>query len=192
MLVMAFTGESKGFINYIYDRYSTLLIKDISLVFEGQITHQVMKALTGLVEEQLDDVEDDRVLRRVYHVMVESLQNINRHAEAYEYLGHPYPGMGLVLVAKNKERFQVTTGNIVETAHTEEIAMFLGKLNNMNPDTLDDLYRKQMREGIMSPKGGAGLGFIDIRRKTENPLDYSFVRIDDETSFFIFTSTITR
>ena len=70
--------------------------------FEGQITHQVMKALTGLVEEQLDDVEDDKVLRRVYHVMVESLQNINRHAEAYEYRGHPYPGMGLVLVAKNQ------------------------------------------------------------------------------------------
>jgi phosphate uptake regulator len=189
---MAYSGESKGFVNYIYDRYSNLKIKDISLVFEGQITHQVMKALTGLVEEQLDDVEDDNVLRRVYHVMVESLQNINRHAEAFEYKGHPYPGMGLVLVAKNSERFQVTTGNIVEKGHVEELAMFLGKLNNMDSDSLDDLYKKQMREGIMSPQGGAGLGFIDIRRKTGNPLDYSFVDIDDETSFFIFTSTITR
>jgi len=99
---------------------------------------------------------------------------------------------GVILVAKNKERFQVTTGNIVETSHVDEIAMFLGKLNNMDSDTLDDLYKKQMREGIMSPKGGAGLGFVDIRRKTGNPLDYSFVKIDHETSFFIFTSTITR
>ena len=189
---MSFSGNSKGFINYIFDRYSHLKVKDISLVFEGQITHQVMKALTGLVEEQLDEVEDDRVLRRVYHVMVESLQNINRHAESYEYRGHPYPGVGLVLVAKNKERFQVTTGNIVETGHVEELSMFLGKLNNMDPDGLDDLYKKQMRESLLSPKGGAGLGFIDIRRKTGNPLDYSFVSIDEETSFFIFTSTIYR
>jgi hypothetical protein len=189
---MSFSGESKGFINYIYERYSGLRVKDISVVFEGQITHQVMKALTGLVEEQLDDVEDDRVLRRVYHVMVESLQNINRHAESYEYRGQPYPGIGLVLVAKNKERFQVTTGNIIETGHMEEISRFLGKLNNMDCDSLDDLYKKQMREGLLSPKGGAGLGFIDIRRKTGNPLDYSFVKIDDETTFFIFTSTITR
>lgn len=189
---MSFSGESKGFINYIYERYTNLRIKDISLVFEGQITHQVMKTLTGLVEEQLDEVEDDGVLRRVYHVMIESLQNINRHAESYENRGHPYPGTGLVLVAKNKERFQVTTGNIIESSHVEDIAMFLGKLNNMDSDSLDDLYKKQMREGIMSPKGGAGLGFIDIRRKTKNPLDYSFVKINDETSFFIFTSTITR
>lgn len=189
---MSFSGTSRGFINYIYDRYSNLQIKDICLIFEGQITHQVMKALTGLVEEQLDEVEDDRVLRRVYHVMVESLQNINRHAESYEYRGHPYPGMGLVLVAKNNERFQVTTGNIIECGHEEELSMFLGRLNNMDSDTLDDLYKKQMREGILSPKGGAGLGFIDIRRKTGNPLDYSFVNIDEETSFFIFTSTVTR
>jgi phosphate uptake regulator len=189
---MSFSGNSKGFINYIYERYKNLNIKDISLVFEGQITHQVMKALTGLVEEQLDEIEDDRVLRRVYHVMIESLQNINRHAETYEYRGHPYPGMGLVLVAKNSERFQVTTGNIIENAHVDEISMFLGKLNNMKSDDLDDLYKQQMRDGIMSPKGGAGLGFIDIRRKTRNPLDYSFVKIDEETSFFIFTSTITR
>lgn len=189
---MSFSGESKGFINYIYERYKNLNIKDITLVFEGQITHQVMKALTGLVEEQLDDIEDDKVLRRVYHVMVESLQNINRHAESYDYRGHPYPGMGLVLVAKNSERFQVTTGNIVENTHAEELAMFLGKLNNLDLDELDDLYKKQMREGILSPQGGAGLGFIDIRRKTRNPLDYSFVTIDEETSFFIFTSTISR
>ena len=189
---MSFSGESKGFINYLYERYSNLRVKDISLVFEGQITHQVMKALTGLVEEQLDEVEDDRVMRRVYHVMVESLQNINRHAEAYEYRGHPYPGVGLVLVAKNKERFQVTTGNIIETAHMEEISLFLGKLNNMDSDSLDDLYKQQMREGIVSPKGGAGLGFIDIRRKTGNPLDFSFMKIDDDNTFFIFTSTITR
>ena len=189
---MTFTGESKGFINYIYERYKDLSIKDITLVFEGQITHQVMKALTGLAEEQLDEVEDDRVLRRVYHVMVESLQNINRHAEAYEYKGYPYPGMGLVLVAKTKERFQVTTGNIIESQHIDELAMFLGKLNSMDSDGLDDLYKKQMREGILSPKGGAGMGFIDIRRKTGNHLDYSFVKIDEETSFFIFTSTISR
>jgi len=189
---MSITGESKGFINYIYDRYKNLCIKDITLVFEGQITHQVMKALTSLVEEQLDEVEDDKVLRRVYHVMVESLQNINRHAEAYEHRGQPYPGMGMVLVAKNKDRFQVTTGNIVENGHAEEISLFLGKLNSMDQDDLDDLYKKQLREGIVSPKGGAGLGFIDILRKTGNNLDYSFVKIDKETSFFIFTSTISR
>jgi len=189
---MAFAGNTKGFINYIYDRYKDLMVKDICLVFEGQITHRVIKALTGLVEEKLGDLEDELILRRVYHVMVESLQNINHHAEILHYKGHPQPGIGVVLVAKNNKRFQVTTGNIIDRGHEEELAMFLGRLNNLDADTLDDLYKKQMREGTLSAEGGAGLGFIDIRRKTGNPLDYSFVKIDDETSFFIFTSTVSR
>ena len=28
------------------------------------------------------------------------------------------------------------------------------------------LYKKQIKEGRLSDKGGAGLGFIDIKRKT--------------------------
>ena len=167
-------------------------MKDVLLVFEGQVTLQVMKTLTKLVEESLEQVEDDLVMRRVYHIMMESLQNINRHAEIYEYKGHPYPGRGVIMVAKNKERYQVTTGNIIETAHVDELAMFLGKLNNMDLDALDDIYNKQIREQTDSPKSIAGLGFIDIRRKTGTPLDYSFVSMDDETSFFIFTSTVGR
>ena len=189
---MSFSGDSKGFVHYIFDRYKDLEIKDISLLFEGQITHQVMKSLTGLVEEQLDGVEDDMVLRRVYHVMVESLQNINRHAETFENEGHPYPGMGLILVFRNEEYFQVTTGNIMEPGSVEELSLFLGRLNNMDPDELDDLYKKQMREGILSPKGGAGLGFIDIRRKTGNPMEYSFEEMTGGAFFFIFTAMISR
>ena len=50
-------------------------------------------------------------------------------------------GMGLVLVAKTDERFQVTTGNIIEHTHAEELSMFLGKLNAMDTDALDDLFR---------------------------------------------------
>jgi hypothetical protein len=155
---MSFSGNSKGFVHYIYQRYKNLRIRDISVLFEGQITHQVMKALTGLMEEQLDGTEDDMVLRRVYHVMVESLQNINRHAETFESEGHPYPGVGLILVTRNEEFFQVTTGNILESSHVEELSMFLGRLNSMDPDDLDDLYKKQMREGILSPKGGSRPG----------------------------------
>ena len=189
---MTYSGNSRGFINFIYDRYRDLTVRDICLVYEGQITHQVMKALTGLVEEQMNGMEDDTILRRVYHVMVESLQNINRHAESHEYKGYPYPGSGVILVTRNEDRYQVTTGNIIENSSLEELSVFLGKVNNMDPEGLDDLYKKQMRDGILSPKGGAGLGFIDIRRKTGNAMDYDFVRIDNDTSFFIFTSTISR
>ena len=51
-----------------------------------------MKALTGLAEEKLDDVEDDKVLRRVYHVMVESLQISTGMPRPMSTGGIPTPG----------------------------------------------------------------------------------------------------
>ena len=49
-----------------------------------------------------------------------------------------------------------------------------------------------MRETGILAKGGAGLGFIDIARKTGNPLEYHFERIDKNNSFFLFKTTMSR
>jgi hypothetical protein len=49
-----------------------------------------------------------------------------------------------------------------------------------------------MKEGVLSSKGGAGLGLIDIARKTGNKLVYHFLPISDTLSFFLLTSIIPR
>ena len=49
-----------------------------------------------------------------------------------------------------------------------------------------------MREGRLSDRGGAGLGFIDIAKKTGEKLIYSFLKINEKRSFFVLTSTISR
>jgi hypothetical protein len=49
-----------------------------------------------------------------------------------------------------------------------------------------------MKEGRLSEKGGAGLGFIDIARKTGNKLEFHFLPIDEESSFFLLTSSVSR
>jgi len=68
----------------------------------------------------------------------------------------------------------------------------LENINQLDPVGLKQLYKQQMREGRLSDKGGAGLGFIDIARKTGEKLIFSFLEIDDINSFFVLTSTISR
>jgi hypothetical protein len=68
----------------------------------------------------------------------------------------------------------------------------LETINKMDKDELKDLYKRQMKEGRLSDKGGAGLGFIDIKRKTGKELEYHFLPISNDTSFFLLTSTISR
>ena len=62
----------------------------------------------------------------------------------------------------------------------------------MNQDELKQLHKEKMRETAISDKGGAGLGFIDIARKTGNPLEYHFEPIDENNSFFLLKTIISR
>ncbi|MBN1131764.1 MAG: SiaB family protein kinase [Bacteroidales bacterium] len=185
--------NNQGFLNYIYEYYRSLDLHEILLMFEGQVTHRIMKTLSNLVEEQLSKSgENEVVRRRVFHVMVESLQNISRHAETLEQEGLSCPGRGLIMIDNRKESCNITTGNVIDHYQMEELTEFLAKINHLDGESLDEMYMKQLGEGHLSSRGGAGLGFIDIRRKTGNPIEYHFITIDERTSFFIFVSKISK
>jgi len=165
---------------------------EISLVYEGKITHQITKAFVSLAEAQMEeDQEAVRVQRTVFHVMVECLQNISRHADDHESTDI-FSGKGIFMVSKNSEVYCVTTGNAIVNEKIVALKKMIDEVNELDESKLKNLYMKQMREGRLSEKGGAGLGFIDVRRKTGNKLEYQFLPVTEKISFFILTTTIPR
>jgi hypothetical protein len=185
--------ESTSFLEYVFDLYKSMKTNEVKLVYEGKVTHQITKAFISLAEAQMEEnAEAARVQRIVSHVMVECLQNISKHADDYETGNYLYSGKGVFLVSNTTDSFQVTTGNAVLKDKTKAITKLIDSINQMEDPQLKDLYMKQMREGTLSEKGGAGLGLIDIRRKTGNKLDYHFHPLSDKLSFFLLTATIPR
>ena len=100
--------------------------------------------------------------------------------------------MGVFVVTRSTEEYRITTGNAMETSKIQDLKRTLEYINSMDKDALNELYKKQIKEGQIHEKGGAGLGFIDIKRKTGNNLSYEFAKIDDEYSFFILSSSVSR
>lgn len=184
----------KGYFSLINDHYSQLLAKEVILAYDGDVTHQIMKAFTQLVEEKLEsENEDENTRRRLYHVLVECLQNINRHAGVF-YADNKdyYPGRGALMVSKSENHYRVITANLIMEPHVENLKKFLEEINPLSEEELNERYKQQLMEGKLSSKGGAGLGFIDIRRKTENKLEFSFFKNENNTSFFLLNVLITR
>lgn len=185
--------DVKGFLEFVYEFYKSMKAHEITLVYEGEITHQITKAFTSLTESNMaKEDEPGTVQRKVFHVMVECLQNISKHADDFTSSDFLFSGRGIFLVSKGDDEYSVTTGNAVENDRIEELTKMLENINMMDKDELKALYKKQMKEGRLSDKGGAGLGFIDIKRKTGRDLEYHFLPISDDTSFFLLTSTIGR
>lgn len=183
----------RGYIEFIYDFYKSMKAHEISLVYEGEITHQITKAFTTMAEtNMLKDEESNSVQKKVFHVMVECLQNISKHADASGLESDIFASRGLFMVSKGTNNYNVTTGNIIENDKIEELTSMLDKINSLDKDGLKALHKEQMQKGSLSDKGGAGLGFIDIARKTGNKLEYHLLPVDENTHFFVLTSTITR
>ncbi|OFX21189.1 MAG: hypothetical protein A2041_04815 [Bacteroidetes bacterium GWA2_31_9b] len=183
----------KGFLEFVYDFYRSMKAHEITLVYEGEITHQITKAFTSLTESNMaKESEANSVQKKVFHVMVECLQNISKHADSFGSDDFLFAGRGIFMVSKGKNDYHVTTGNVIENDKIEELTEMLNHINSLDKEGLKNLYKNQMKEGRLSEKGGAGLGFIDIARKTSNKLDYHFLPIDEGSSFFLLTSSISR
>lgn len=183
----------KGFLEFVYEFYKSMKAHEITLVYEGEITHQITKAFTSLTESNMaKEEESGSVQRKVFHVMVECLQNISKHAEDFGSDDFLFAGRGIFLVSKGDQEYSVTTGNAVDNDTIEELTDMLEQINRLDKEGLKNLYKRQMKEGRLSEKGGAGLGFIDIKRKTGKQLEYHFLPISEDTSFFLLTSTISR
>lgn len=190
---MAEKFDKQNSLDFVYDFYVKMKKNNINLAYEGEITHQITKAFTSLAENNMTiDNDPSSVQKKVFHVMVECLQNISKHAESQVNENSVTDGKGIFLVSKDDEEYNITTGNLIKTDKVTGLRKMLENINNLDPTGLKQLYKQQMREGRLSPKGGAGLGFIDIARKTGEKLVYSFLEIDEENSFFVLTSTVSR
>ena len=51
---------------------------------------------------------------------------------------------------------------------------------------------EMIKSAKLSDKGGAGLGFVDMARKSGNQLDYCFVEMDNDNYFFCLKIKITK
>jgi hypothetical protein len=185
--------DMMSFLDFVYSFYKSIGEYKVQLVYEGEITHQITKAFTSLTETNMQiDEESNSVQKKVFHVMVECLQNIGKHADSLDGIEGVKEGRGVFMLCKNHDEFTITTGNIVSSDKVPSMTEAIEKVNSLDKDGLKQLYKHQIKEGRLSNKGGAGLGFIDIAKKTGNKLSYKFTSINENYSFFVLTSKITR
>ncbi len=181
------------FHDYVFDFYRRMKINQINLIYEGEVTHQITKAFTALTEESMaKDAEPNGLQMKVFHIIVESLQNISKHAQNINGFNEETRGIGTFLIAKSETDYFIIAGNLVDTEDRIAMTELLETINKLDKDGLKALHQEQMKKGKLSERGGAGLGFIDIARKSGRPLAYNFKPITDQTSFFILTTQIPR
>jgi len=132
--------------------------------------------------------EQEKLRKRIFYILVESMQNISRHKATVHV---PTDGSKpILLIGKHGSKPYILTANPIESSKTDELQERIDLINTTGVGELRQLYRDTLNQGVLSKVGGANLGLIDIARKAGGQMQYGFEKIDDEHSYFILKSTL--
>ena len=100
-------------------------------------------------------------------------------------------GTGLIAIVKENNLFYIISGNMIELSMKDLLNEKLTKISQLDDEQLKSLYKATQKggdklEGIKS----AGLGFIDMARKSDKPIKWHFQDVDDAKTFFSLQITI--
>ncbi len=175
-----------------YSYYKNMRQNRIIFVYQGEVTAELVSSILHMMENKLEgEGEDKKIKKKVFNVMVECLQNVYHHLDAIE-IDDTIDKSALLMIGKEEEYYFVITGNHILNERIPSLKARLEKINSLDKKGLKKLYQEILANEQMSEKGTAGLGMIDIARKSGQKLGYDFHPVNDKYSFFSLEAKIAR
>lgn len=180
---------SKSVFNTIRDRYVREDSLSIVMAHCGVFSQDLVNSLGEGAEEILIASNEKRqMIRKIFSVLIEGLQNIKIHGEPNK----ENIKSGILVLAKGDDCYKISFGNLILNDFVSAMKERLTELNLLDEIQLKERYMQVLSEGILSNKGGAGLGFITMRMKAKSNLNFHFEKVSKEKSVFTFELVIKR
>lgn len=74
--------------------------------------------------------------------------------------------------------------NVVGKEDEQKLAAALERLSSMDLQQMKQTFLRGLQSEVRSARGGAGLGLLEMARRSGNPLRHAFTRIDDDHTLF--------
>jgi len=165
------------------------------LYYKGNIDSDLINKVLDTVERKLIKINEHSKLRKkVYNVLVESLQNLYHHVDKVppDFEDTAYERYGILSVNKVKNGYKIITGNFIRTVDVERLEEKIRKINSSSHEEITELYKFILNHQRITSKGGGGLGLVDMARKTGNKLDYFIKEYDEDNTFFYLNVLISE
>jgi hypothetical protein len=153
--------------------------------YRGEMNNKVLKSIMYNVELKMRAMKEPPPrIRQVNNVVIEAFQNLIYHKEPN--INHHFYAP-LALVAKIGKHYLIQTGNPVRKEKGAYLKSYIDHINSFSEEDLENYYRTVLCDGKFNPEGGAGLGMLDMARRTvDHKLHYELEPINEEYDFFHF------
>ncbi|WP_409522648.1 biofilm regulation protein kinase SiaB [Nitrincola sp. MINF-07-Sa-05] len=159
--------------------------EQILLCFNGPITRSLIEEIGNALKNylQANDAEPSAAMD-VFGTYIEMTQNIRHYATSKGY--SEIEGAATIVVARHEStHYAILAGNIVEREDAQLLSQRVEALAGMNKAELKAAYKQQLRmPRDQDATTGAGLGLLDIARKSSKPLNANLVDTENGKALF--------
>jgi len=156
--------------------------------YQGPVSFSTIESLLSEFKHAAQEHEISfKAYKKMVSIMIEALENVTKYSDEFQCnLDEEKNFCPSCFINRNTNVIELITSNPVRIAHVNSLRTRIDNVNNRDKEELKELYRSTITNGEFSPKGGAGLGFIEMAKTTGNKLEYTFEDLTKEYSLYTF------
>ena len=156
--------------------------------FSGTISQSILSTIAETIEKELLTAGISfTLIQNIFAVFTEQMQNMMSYSHERIPLGDnafESPGVCVVGYDKSVGHYYVCSANIVCIEDEPELREKLDKIIDMDKAELRQYYKELRRSGEKKHERGAGLGFLEMAKRSAFPMQYSMVHLENSRIFF--------
>ncbi len=139
--------------------------------YEGQLTSEVRIQLTDLVKAvAIANMGKRPNIKKLCGIAIEMLDNAQRYcSDGNVKFSWELDGNHLVISIENQ----------ASSADAHRLVSSVDAVNRMSAEEIATAFRAQLTNGEFGEKGGAGLGLLDIARKSSGTIEARILPVHD-------------
>lgn len=192
--------------------YSHLVHEQVLLAYNGEIDGELIDMLVQLTEKALKKASSVlKVRKKIVNILIESLQNtyhyiqglimkeddalpkvikspfliICKDAYQEENIEQVTEAITIDVNLIDDENYWILVGNWIDTTNAQILKSNIDFLQSLTEDELQAYYIKVLNKDELPTKGGAGLGLIDMMRRSQRQVFFEFKETEEDFSVFM-------
>ncbi|MCP4347285.1 MAG: hypothetical protein GY795_17375 [Desulfobacterales bacterium] len=180
----------------LYGFKKDLSREGIFFCFSGPISQNLVTEIGAILEQKMSlEKASKSTILRVFSMVVEKAQNIIHYSaekflEENVYDDDEELSLGIIAVGYEDSHYFVLCGNIIKNDNVIKLQKKLAILQEMSKEELKKYYREKRKQGPDEGSKGAGLGFIEMAKRANKPIEFNFKKVDEDFSFFSMKTVI--
>jgi len=149
--------------------------------YSGSFEHSKILEMGNIIVKKAEGLFEPKVVKLLYFCSNELMQNIEFYS-AQRNSNEIGIGKYSITLLESTNVIILISENSIEKTNIDSIQNRIEKYNSLNEDELKAFYKEKLKSEPDENSKGAGIGLIQILRKTKNKIDYILKSENDNLS----------